>query len=60
MSDGDSQMEDVTTLEFDDWDDHWRASNKEFELMLPKDEVLQTFCGKMFFVWEGNHKVFEW
>lgn len=32
----------------------------EFKRMLTADLVLKVFCGKMFHVWDGNHRVQAW
>ena len=28
--------------------------------MLAADPVLQVFCGKMFYVWDDNHRIQAW
>lgn len=60
MFDGEGGMKDVTGSKTKERDAHWKSSNNIFELSLSKDEVLQKFCGKMFFVWEGNHMISAW
>jgi hypothetical protein len=44
----------------DTWEQHWQSSNKSFEEILKNDKDYERFCGKMFFVWEGNHRVTAW
>lgn len=42
------------------WGEHWQSSNTSFEEILKNDKDYERFCGKMFFVWEGNHRVTAW
>ena len=42
------------------WSSFWLEANEEFEAMLRADSVLAQFAGKMFFVWEGNHRLTAW
>jgi hypothetical protein len=44
----------------DTWREHWQSSNKLFEKILKNDKDYERFCAKMFFVWEGNHRVTVW
>ncbi len=37
------------------WDDHWKAVNEEFEAYLQSKPSLHHFMGKKFHVWNGNH-----
>ena len=42
------------------WSSLWQESSDEFDAMLEKDSDLSQFVGKMFFVWEGNHRLTAW
>ena len=42
------------------WDPYWQEANEEFESMLENDSDLAHLVGKMFFVWEGNHRLTAW
>ena len=42
------------------WDQHWQRANHCFQKELDKDKKLHKFKGKMFYVWEGNHRVTAW
>jgi len=39
------------------WSSFWQEANEEFESMLRNDSDLAHLAGKMFFVWEGNHRL---
>jgi hypothetical protein len=42
------------------WSLLWQEANVEFDFMLQNDSNLAQFVGKMFFVWEGNHRLTAW
>ena len=42
------------------WNDHWRAANNRFDAYLLADPNLAHMVGKMFYVWEGNHRLTAW
>jgi hypothetical protein len=42
------------------WSPFWKEANEEFETMLQNDPDLAHLCGKMFYVWEGNHRLSAW
>lgn len=42
------------------WSPLWREANNEFDAMLQKDPDLSHLVGKMFYVWEGNHRLTAW
>jgi hypothetical protein len=42
------------------WSPCWRRANEAFEADLQGDDDLNQFSGKMFFVWEGNHRLSAW
>ena len=42
------------------WNSYWKEANDEFDSMLEKDSDLSHLVGKMFFVWEGNHRLTAW
>ena len=51
---------DVTSDLYDSWSGHWQSANDRFEAELVADPDLARFSGKMFYVWEGNHRVTAW
>ncbi|MCO5546847.1 hypothetical protein L7F22_000284 [Adiantum nelumboides] len=60
-----TNLPDGSTLDVDDtitstWDRHWQAINAEFEEELQSKEEWSMLAGKMFFVWEGNHRAAAW
>ena len=42
------------------WNVHWRVANASFEEKLNADDDFVSLRNKMFFVWEGNHRVTAW
>lgn len=42
------------------WDDCWREVNEEFDQELQTNEEFKNLMGKMFYVWEGNHRTVAW
>jgi hypothetical protein len=42
------------------WSENWATTNAEFELLLQNDPDLRVFSGKMFMVWDGNHRLKAW
>ena len=42
------------------WSSYWQEANEEFDSMLKNDSDLSHLVGKMFFVWEGNHRLTAW
>ena len=51
---------DVTSDLYDSWSGLWQFANDPFEAKLVADPDLAKFSGKMFYVWEGNHRVTAW
>ena len=51
---------DVTSNLYDSWSGHWQSTNDRFEAELVADPDVARFSGKMFYVWEGNHRVTAW
>ncbi|MCO5555628.1 hypothetical protein L7F22_009173 [Adiantum nelumboides] len=54
-------LPDGTTKDVDDniiktWDKNWQLVNKEFEDEISSREEWSMLRGKMFYVWEGNHR----
>ena len=45
---GEGKMEGVIALVTKDWNNHSRAFNEEFELLLSKDKNVEKICRKMF------------
>ncbi|KAI5059633.1 hypothetical protein GOP47_0025952, partial [Adiantum capillus-veneris] len=58
LPDGSSRdvNEDITKT----WDKYWHMVNKEFEDELENNDQWSMLKGKMFFVWEGNHRAASW
>ena len=42
------------------WDDHWKAASNRFDARLLADPDLTPMVGKLFYVWEGNHRLTAW
>jgi hypothetical protein len=42
------------------WSENWVAVNAEFDQLLQSDDDLRVFSGKMFMVWDGNHRLQAW
>ena len=42
------------------WSLLWQEANDEFDSILQNDSDLSHLVGKMFFVWEGNHRLTAW
>lgn len=42
------------------WNDHWQERNNEFERFLESDSDFEELRGKMFYVWDGNHRLKAW
>ncbi|MCO5553710.1 hypothetical protein L7F22_007236 [Adiantum nelumboides] len=58
-------LPDGTTKDVDDdiiktWDKNWQLVNKEFEDEISCREEWSMLRGKMFYVWEGNHRTASW
>ena len=51
---------DVTSDLYDSWSSLWQSANDRFVAELDADPDLARFSGKMFYVWEGNHRVTAW
>ncbi|MCO5566770.1 hypothetical protein L7F22_020450 [Adiantum nelumboides] len=58
-------LPDGTTKDVDDdiiktWDKNWQLVNKEFEDEISSREEWSMLRGKMFYVWQGNHRIASW
>jgi hypothetical protein len=42
------------------WSTLWQEPNEEFDSILRNDSDLAHLAGKIFFVWEGNHRLTAW
>jgi hypothetical protein len=51
---------DVTPNIMASWSNNWIKANAEFEKELNSDDDLRVFSGKMFMVWDGNHRLQAW
>ena len=60
LEDNEGKTSDVSAKIFSTWSQYWVTMNNKFEAMLAADPALQVFCGKMFHVWDGNHRIQAW
>jgi hypothetical protein len=60
MEDNDGRTRAVTDEVVATWSENWIAVNAEFEKLLQSDDDLRVFSGKMFMVWDGNHRLQAW
>ena len=51
---------DIMSDMFDSWSSLWQSTNNRFEASFVDDPNLAKFSSKMFYVWEGNHRVTAW
>ena len=42
------------------WSKLWKKVNKEFESVLNSSPYLKKFSNRMFYVWDGNHRLLAW
>jgi hypothetical protein len=42
------------------WDQHSKVVNDEFEVFLKGNLILSKFSGRIFHVWDGNHRLQVW
>lgn len=43
-----------------EWGEMWAAENDKFEAFLRSDRDLKSLCGRMFYVYDGNHRLLAW
>ena len=60
LEDKDGKMVDVTPTIRESWSANWVLANERFEEELNADDDLKVFSGKMFMVWDGNHRLKAW
>ena len=58
--DEDRARKEVTTEPVTSWDLNWQDENAEFERILRADEELKALSGKLFYVYDGNHRLMAW
>ena len=51
---------DVTSELMNSWNVHWKNASAKFDEFLKEDDVLNQFVGKMFWIWDGNHRLQAW
>ena len=51
---------DVTSDMYDSWSGLWQSADDRFVAELNADPDLARFSSKMFYMWEGNHRVTAW
>lgn len=51
---------DVTPMIMETWNTSWKRRNDEFEYQVSSDPDLAFLAKKMFFVWDGNHRLHAW
>ena len=54
------ETEDVTPELMNSWNLHCKNTSEKFDEFLKKDDVLNKFVGKIFWVWDGNHRLQAW
>jgi hypothetical protein len=60
LEDNEGRTKVVTDEIIATWSESWISVNAEFEHLLQSDADLQVFLGKMFMVWDGNHRLQAW
>ena len=60
ITDEDGNCAFVTPDVSQSWSDNWKSVNDQFKLSLKYDVDLVKFSGKMFFVFDGNHRLQAW
>lgn len=60
LENNDGNTVDVTDAIIESWSANWVRANDAFEKELQKDDDLRIFSGKMFMVWDGNHRLQAW
>jgi hypothetical protein len=54
------ETKDVTSEMTNSWNIYWKNASAKFDEFLKEDDVLCKFMGKMFWVWDGNHRLQAW
>jgi hypothetical protein len=60
LEDNEGRTKAITDEIIATWSESWISVNTEFEHLLQSDADLQVFSGKMFMVWDGNHRLQAW
>ena len=60
MEDNKGRTKAVTNESIATWSKNWTSVNAKFENLLQGDDDLHVFLGKMFMVWDGNHRLQAW
>ena len=60
MYNTEEQTKNVTAEIMATWSPLWRAASDRFDDEVSGDEELMQFKHKMFYVWEGNHRLSAW
>ena len=42
------------------WSKLWQKADREFESLLNTSPYLKKFSNRMFYVWDGNHRLLAW
>jgi hypothetical protein len=50
----------VSDVDRANWDEHWRTRDREFEDFLKADKDLCFMSNRVFYVWDGNHRLMAW
>jgi hypothetical protein len=50
----------VKDVDTSKWDPHWTSMNIDFEAKLALNPHLRSLCGRMFFIYNGNHCFKAW
>ena len=51
------KTKDVTSKMTNFWNIYWKNASAKFDEFLKNDDVLCKFVGKMFWIWDGNHRL---
>ena len=50
----------VTNATKKGWSKLWQKTEKEFKSVLNSSRELKKFLNRMFYIWDGNHKLLAW
>ena len=60
ITSADMQEMEVTEEIREGWSEMWRTEDAAFEERLQENPGLRRFSNKMFYVWDGNHRLMAW
>jgi len=50
----------VSVADEEAWGPQWQKEHEDFESKVKDDPILGILSGRMFFVWDGNHRLLAW